>query len=66
MKLNLLNDRLEYSREEMMEVMNCVKSCVATLEVVRLAGVHDHANLERVDHVLNKLVCQIPQKLSVS
>lgn len=65
MKLNLLNTRLEYSREEMLNVMNAIGSATAVLKELRLQ-VKERAHIEQLDFVLNKLTCEVPDKLCVS
>ena len=64
-KLNLLNTRLEYSREEMLNVMNAIGSATAVLKELRLQ-VKERAQMEQLDFVLNKLICEVPDKLCVS
>jgi len=65
MKLNLLNTRLEYSREEMLNVMNAIGSAAAVLKELKLQ-VKERTHIEQLDFVLNKLVCEVPDKLCVS
>lgn len=65
MKLNLLNTRLEYSLEEMLNVIHTLDSAIAVLKQLRLE-VKERAHIEQLDFVLNKLICEVPDKLSVS
>lgn len=64
MKFELTNELLCYRRDEIRNVMASIETATSVLQEARLKT-KDPEVIQKIDFALNRLVCEVPDKLSV-